>query len=223
MTTARGAGRPPDHGGLRDGLPGVPGPGSHGPGSHGPSSHGPAGPHGPQGPFSYSKALAIVAVAVILGVYLLSLGNGHPAPAPSATTTTSTTSPSSSTSTTGAPTSTTLAQATPSKSVLVLVANASHTTGIAGYYTTQLSKDGWGTLTPVTALTVETSSTVYFATGQQAAAQTVATDLHLPSSAVKALGASIPVSSTTGADVVVVAGTDLAGKVPTTTTTTAAG
>lgn len=226
--TTRGAGRPPGLGGAQSyGSAGAP-IGSEAPrgagGPHGPQGmhrpRGPNGPNGPHVPFSYPKALVIVVVAVVLGAYLLSLGNGPHGAASPPTTTTPTTAPPSSTTTT-APASTTSAQAKPSKSVTVVVANASHTNGIAGYYTTTLAKDGWGTLTAETATTVETTSIVYFAPGQQANADVVASELHLPATDVHALGATVPVPSTSGADVVVLAGLDLASKAPTTTTTTA--
>lgn len=209
--TTRGAGRPPGRGGQRGGGALVP---------PWPGSQGSREPKGPRGPLSYPRALAIVVVAVALGAYLLSIGPGHGAAAPPPTTT-PTTAPPASTTTTTAPGKSGSAATKPSTAVKVLVANASETNGVAGYYTSQLASAGWGTLTAVTADTVETTSSVYYASGQQANAEAVASELHVASSAVQPLGSTVPLSSTTGADVVVIAGEDLAAKVPTTTTTTA--
>ena len=228
MTTARGAGRLPRHGGPQSqsqtSAPGPTGPGAHqadGGEHRGTPRNGGHGPDGPGNPLSYAKALAIVVVAVALGVYLLSLGKGHGASATATRTTPPSTAPSSST-TTSAPT-TTVPTAAPSKSVGVLVANASHTTGIATYYSGKLASAGWGTVTPENATTVTTTSTVYYAAGQQADANAVATELGLPTTDVQPLGSTVPVVNLAGADVVVIAGEDLAAKVPASTTTSAAG
>lgn len=164
----------------------------------------------------------MLVLAAALGAYLVDLGHGAPtrslgatAPAasgPGTTTPTTGTGPTSTTSTTT--TTTVPGGASPSPTVPVLVANASQTNGIAAYYTKKLSSLGWGTLTPVTAATAEATSTVYFASGRQADALAVAAELGLPSSAVRALATGAPVVGTTGADVVLVAGDDLAAKVP---------
>ena len=171
--------------------------------------------------FSATRAAILLVIAVALGVYLIALG--EPARkklasvrSPSAThssppttgppTTTTTTAPSS-----GVPSGGTA----PTSAVKVLVANASQTNGVAAYYSGTLSSAGWGMLTPVTALTTESSSSVYYATGEQGAAETVAASLGVPSGSVQALSTSaVPLASTTGADVVVVAGDDLASKMP---------
>ncbi len=99
--------------------------------------------------------------------------------------------------------------------VKVLVANASQTNGVAAYYSGKLAADGWGTLTPTTATTAESSSAIYYASGQRADALTIAAALGVPSSAVQPLASSVvPVVGATQAAVVVVAGNDLAAKVP---------
>ncbi|MGH8980929.1 MAG: LytR C-terminal domain-containing protein, partial [Acidimicrobiales bacterium] len=178
MTTARGPGRPPQRGGPR---------------AHGSTSLG--------------KGLAVTVVALAIGVYLLQLGGGAPA-APAAvsvpTTTTTTTAPATPSSTT----TTAPGAGAPSAAVKVLVANASETTGVAGYYSTTLGNDGWGTLTATDALTVESTSVVAYEPGQQASAEDIATELGLPSSAVEAVSAATPVEVTASADVVVVVGVD---------------
>jgi hypothetical protein len=164
------------------------------------------------------KGVGVLVAAVALGVYLVSLGDGArsltSAPVshsshPVTRTTPSTTAPPAT-----APSTTAPPAAQPSTTVKVLVANASQTNGIAAYYSGKLSSAGWGTLTPVTATTAETSSTVYYASGQEADALAVAAALGLPSSAVQPLGGRVPVVGITQADIVVVAGDDLAAKVP---------
>jgi LytR cell envelope-related transcriptional attenuator len=179
----------------------------------------PTGRGGPGAPRHWSplRALVLVAVFVALGAYLIDLGAGRHPPASAASsssTTTTTTAPTTpSTTTTTAPSG-----VQPSKTVNVLVANASQTNGIAAYYSGKLAAAGWGTLTPVTATTATATSSVYYATGQQQSAQAVAVSLGVPTSAVQPLGSTVPVASTTGADVVVVAGNDLAAKVPASST-----
>lgn len=161
----------------------------------------------------------MLAVAVGLGAYLITLGAGrHPAASATTPATTTTTAPPrttpKSTPTTTTTTTTAAAGAQPSTSVKVLVANASQTNGIATYYSGKLAAAGWGTLTPVTATTALATSSVFYATGEQRAARAVAAVLGIPSSAVQPFGPVVPVANTAGADVVVVAGDDLASKVP---------
>lgn len=167
------------------------------------------------------RALVVLVVAVGLGIYLIGLGSGGYAPAasgtigtptnvgtrtPPSTTPPSTTPPSSTTTTAGPP-----GTAQPSKTVTVLVANASQTNGVAAYFSSKLSGAGWGTLTPVTAATTESSSAVYYASGRQQDALAVASAVGVSSSSVQPLsGAAVPVAGATRADVVVVAGDDLA-------------
>ncbi len=163
-----------------------------------------------------SRALILLVVAVVVGAICLALGARpvtNTGAGAAATSTTTTTAPSHSTTTT-----TTLRATT---AVKVLVANGSSTIGAAGYYTTKLKTDGWGTLTPTTATSSAGASTVYYAAGNEPQAQAIATSLGLGASAVQPLSSATPVSSTAGADVVLVVGPDLGGKVTTTTSTTA--
>ncbi|MDA8281683.1 MAG: LytR C-terminal domain-containing protein [Actinomycetota bacterium] len=100
-------------------------------------------------------------------------------------------------------------------SVQVLVANGTNTAGLAGAVTTTLHDKGFGTLVAVNALTTVPASLVYpvDATGTSAVAEVLAA-LGLPQSAVRtAVDGPPPVTSTSGVDVVVVAGPDLAGQV----------
>jgi hypothetical protein len=171
------------------------------------------------------RAAAIVVLAVALGVILLAVGTRAPTglaagtlpPGTLPTTTvpgnTGTTHPTTTTATTGP-----LDRA----SVKVLLANGSSINGAASSYTTLLNHQGWGTLTAVTADAKVATSTVYYAPGQQVAAADIASSLALAPSAVQALTAAVPVPGTAGAAVVVLIGTDLATKAPSSTTTTKA-
>ena len=181
---------------------------------------------GPESPpaWSLGKAIGVAVVAVALGAYLVALGGGPHSPASAASHAASTSAPAKPTTsqpTTSQPPTTSStpsgasSTARPSGTVKVLVANASQTNGVAAYYSGKLAAAGWGTLTPTTATTAEASSAIYYATGQQQDALAIAAALGIPSSSVHPLASSIvPVLSATLADVVVVAGNDLAAKVP---------
>ncbi len=191
---------------------------------------------GPESPpaWSLGKAIGVAVVAVALGAYLVALGGGPHSPASAASHAASTSAPAKPTTsqpttsqpttsqppTTKPPTTSSTpsgasSTARPSGTVKVLVANASQTNGVAAYYSGKLAAAGWGTLTPTTATTAEASSAIYYATGQQQDALAIAAALGIPSSSVHPLASSIvPVLSATQADVVVVAGNDLAAKVP---------
>jgi hypothetical protein len=102
----------------------------------------------------------------------------------------------------------------------VLVANGTNTSGEAGAVTRALASKGFGTLTATDALTTVSASQIYpVAASDATAAQTVATALSLPSSDIQAFqsGTPIPVSSDTGASVVVVVGPELVSQYPVTT------
>lgn len=188
------------------------------------AARGAAGPPGAEGHgYSFGRAAVLVAAAAGLAVYLLSLGTPVRAkPTASEAPTTAPASPPPATSpATSRPASTSTttppaAKSNASTSVKVLVANASQTNGVATSVSQKLAAAGWGTLAPVTALTTESASSVYYATGQQAAAQAVAASLGIAATSVQALGGSVvPVGAGTlrGADVVVVVGDDLAARV----------
>ncbi len=114
-----------------------------------------------------------------------------------------------------APTTTTI----PPSRVPVQVANASGVTGAAEAVTTQLQPGGWDLLPPVNASAQVTTSNVYYVSGQQKAAQTIAASLHLPASSVAPYTTSAPVTSIGTAEVVVVVGPALADQATTATTT----
>jgi hypothetical protein len=151
----------------------------------------------------------VLAVFVVAAIALVAIGtrptvNGGAATAPTTTTTTTTTPGGSKT----APTTTTTT--VPHGSVSVVVANATQTNGLAAHFTTVLAAQGWAMQTAVDAATTETTSTVYYASGQQASAGAIATELTLKPTAVQPLTTAVPVTGASGVDVVVVIGSDLA-------------
>jgi hypothetical protein len=103
-------------------------------------------------------------------------------------------------------TTTTLAHA----SVSVVVANATNTNGLAAHFSTVIGAGGWKMGTPIDASTTEATSTVYYAAGQQAAAQSIANTIGVKPTQVQPLTTAAPVNGVTGTDVVVVVGQDLA-------------
>ena len=132
----------------------------------------------------------------------------------------------SSTTTTSAQQGSTTTTTTPHASVKVLVANGTQESNAAAHFTQILQKQGWNTQTPTNSSAPAAATTVYYAVFWQQSAAQIATELGVPASAVQPLTASVPVANTTGIDVVVVIGSDLAGNgfpattVPTATTPT---
>ena len=163
----------------------------------------PTGPAPEMGPLVRGVLLTALAVAVGIGV-LSSISRIHSTPtaAASISTTTTTTAPSRST------TTTTLATHPPA-SVKVLVANGTTTKGVAGLLATKLHTDGYDTLAPTNTTSGASASAVYYASGYQGDADAVASASGLTSASVLPLTSSAPVP-TSGAEVVVVVGPDLA-------------
>jgi len=167
------------------------------------------------------RGLAIVIVAVVIGVLLL----------PSATR-----APLAANASTGSPTTTTTAaggtanhgQHTPSSTsttiapsaIHVLVANATTTNGVAGDVTTFLSSKGFGTLTATNALVKVPASEIFTVGGATADVHAVALALNLPATAIEPAASAAPVSTTAGANVVVIVGPDLASRFGPGSTTT---
>jgi hypothetical protein len=104
---------------------------------------------------------------------------------------------------------TTTTTAAPS-TVSVVVANATSADGLAAHYTSVISAGGWNMGTPIDANTTEATSAVYYATGEQEAAASIATKIGVQPTAVLPITSATPVSYPTGTDVVVVIGEDLA-------------
>ena len=91
-----------------------------------------------------------------------------------------------------------------------MVANATSTNGLAAHYTTVIGAGGWAMKTPVDAATAETTSAVYYAPGFQAEAAAIASAIGVKPTQVLPISSATPVSATSGIDVVVVIGSDLA-------------
>ncbi len=149
------------------------------------------------------RAAVIIIIFVVAAIALVAVGtrptvSGEAATTPTTTTTTTTKTSATTTTTTVAP-----------SAVKVVVANATQTNGLAGHYTGVLAAKGWAMQTAADASTAEQTSAVYFASGFQAEATTIATTLGLKPTVVVPLTAAVPVAGVTGDDVVVVAGADL--------------
>jgi LytR cell envelope-related transcriptional attenuator len=181
----------------------------------------------PKGPGERERPLPPIRAAIVLALFVVAvvllLGVIHPTTTNSATgSTTPTTQSSTSTTTPPAHSSTTTTTTVPPSHVPVLVANASGVTGAAAAISSELAPGGWDLLAPVNASTDVPASHVYYLTGQQGSAATIASTLGIPAASVLPYSSAVPVSTIGTAQVVVVAGPDL--KVSsTTTTTTAAG
>lgn len=175
----------------------------------------PTHPPGRGGHLAVGRALGLLVVAVVLGVLMLAVGSRPPARgvAPVATTTTSTVPPKHHRT---VPTTTTTT--VPHASVHVEVANGTTTSGAAAFYTQKLQAQGWSTMAPVDTTSSVNASAVYYAAGQQSSAEVIAGFLGLAPSSVQPLTTSVPVSQTSGVDVLVVVGPNLASSVSTTTT-----
>jgi len=94
--------------------------------------------------------------------------------------------------------------------VSVVVANGTSTSGLAAHFSSLVGGSGWSMKTPVNTTTPQTTSVVYYASGEQAAADAIASAVGVKPSQVLPMASSVPVSGVTGTDVVVVIGQDLA-------------
>ena len=143
-------------------------------------------------------------------------GTTSPTTTPATTTTTTTPASTSTTQATHStatprpkkPTSTT--STIPKSQVKVQVANGTSTAGVATTLTNTLQTAGWSTLPPVNATSSASSSVVYYAANRKWAAEEIANELKLASSAVQPLTTSVPVPGAAGDDVNVLIGPDLA-------------
>lgn len=174
---------------------------------------------------SLPKAIALVVVAVVVGVLALHVATNTGTPASSAAATTTTTAHGTTTTTAhGATTTpahrTTTTTTAPNPAVTLLVANGTSVPDAATFFSTKLHAAGWNTLPPADTTSAVSTSAVYYAAGQQKPAAALATSLGLKPAAVQALTTAVPVSGTTGADLVLVLGSELANQATTTTTTT---
>jgi hypothetical protein len=183
----------------------------------GASSEPPDRPHSGRG-------LAIVIVAIVIGVLLLPSATRAPLSAAAVSSGTTTTLAPGRAASHGHQSSTTTSTTIPPASIHVLVANATTVNGVAGATTTFLASKGFGTLTATNALLKVTASEIFTVGGATADTQAVAAALSLPASSIEPAASAAPVASTTGANVVVIVGPDLAARfAPGATTTTPAG
>lgn len=159
---------------------------------------------------------ALVVLVVFVAVTVLVLSEIHPA----ATKVTAGSTVATTTTTTRPAHPTTTTTTIPANKVPVVVANASGVTGAAAKISSQLAASGWDLLTPVNATSDVATSSVYYVAGFQPEANTIATSLHLPASAVAPYTTAVPISSLGTAEVVVIAGPDLADSTASAATTT---
>ena len=165
-----------------------------------------------------ARGVLVVVVAALLGILILK--NGFDSSASVSTggsTATTTTTPA--TSTTIATTTTAVDKA----SFTVLVANASGTSGAAGRLSDKMQADGYTVAQPVTATAKVDTTSVYYLSGYEAAAQSVASYLAVGPPA--PMPEPKPVADLGQAQVLVVEGRDIASSAatPQQTTTTAKG
>ncbi|MCI3949263.1 MAG: LytR cell envelope-related transcriptional attenuator [Acidimicrobiales bacterium] len=181
----------------------------------------------PQGPATSrmgatsARGIALLVGAVVLGIVLLrateppsSLADASEGPVQEGTTTAPSTTeePPDDESTTSSSSSTTTEEPAEEDAALVLVANAANQAGVAGRLSGILETADFTVADPANATVDVSTSTVYFAPGFEAAAADVA-DLFDPHPAVAAMPDPPPVAAgdLSGANVILVAGPDLAG------------
>ena len=157
-----------------------------------------------------ARGFFLVAAAVALGVGILSsigksgAASGSSPAAVVVGSSTTTTVPAGTTTTTQA-----LATHSPS-SVKVLVANGTSVSGVAGKLKTKLAAGGFDLLAPTNTTSPARASAVYYAAGYQGDAQAVASTAGLSASSLQAMSSQLPVANSSGAEVIVVIGPDLA-------------
>lgn len=164
-----------------------------------------------------ARGWLLVIGVVVLGAILMpsatraGIDTGTPAAAASSAASngsSSTTSAPTTSTTTQAPT-TTAPASIPASSIHVLVANGTNTNGAAASVSSLLSGKGFSVLKAANALTTVHATQIYPINNAVTAAQEVAAALGLTSSAVEPNSTPVPVSSTTGATVVVIVGPDI--------------
>ncbi len=162
-----------------------------------------------------ARGVLVVIVAALLGVLILK--NIDSSASVDTGGSTSTTTAAAATTTTIATTTTTVNKA----SFTVLVANASGTQGAAGRLTEKMQTDGFTVAQPVTATTKVDTTAVYYLSGYEAAANSVAS--YLAVGAPQPMPEPKPVADLGQAQVLVVEGRDIASSAstPQATTTTA--
>jgi hypothetical protein len=164
------------------------------------------------------RGLVLLAAALVLGVVLLQKTDTTKTVAVSARTTT--TAKHVTTTTNPAATTTTVATRAP-QTIKVIVANGTDVQGAAGRVNQELLAAKYNALSPTDASQKVKASAVYFTPGYDREAAVLAQLLQLPPTDVQALPTPLPVKDPHDANIVVVVGPDLAGRVATTATTAA--
>ncbi len=178
-------------------------------------------PSGSSAPSGFLRGAGVVVVAVVIGALLMPSATRAPLNVVSASQTTPTTTTSSPSTTSPKSRSTTTTQATivpGASSIHVLVVNGTSISNLAGGTATYLRSRGFLTLPATNSTTKVTGTQVYAESGPSSSATTVANALGLTASTIQPTTAVAPVRSTAGANVVVVAGPDLARLAPGSTT-----
>jgi len=166
-----------------------------------------------------ARAVVLLLVALAVGVVLLHHSpSAASASGPKTTSVAETTTTKKSTSTTkpaGGVTTSAPPVTTPIKTpqeVKVLVANGTggQVSHLAGTISTKLKTLGYNTLAPIDATTTVTTSVIYYQTGFDREAEALAQALALPTTAPQALPNPPPVANLQGAEILVLAGPDLA-------------
>jgi hypothetical protein len=173
------------------------------------------------------RAVVLVAIAVLVGVLLLYRtghgGGGTTAAASTGTTSrprTTTTKPAGGKTPVTLPVvTTTTTPARPASAVKVLVANGSSVRGLAGVTATRLHTAGYNTLNVVNATRQVTTTVVYYTAGYQLEAGVLAQVLGVPATSVLAMATPPPVINLGTANVLVIAGPELARGTASTATT----
>jgi hypothetical protein len=165
-----------------------------------------------------ARGALLLAIAVVLGVVLLNTfddGKDPFAQSLVATDTSTTTT----TTVTAPPTTTTTAPARPAlrapADVKVLPANGTSTNRFGARVGDKLKESGFNVLSAVDSTTKPVTATaVYFTPGYEGEAADIASKLGLPATAVRSGAPTVRTDELRGANVIVVAGTDLVSKIP---------
>lgn len=167
-----------------------------------------SGPEGAPIGGSGGRGIMLLAVAVVLGIVVLQASDTGGGGEARVTTETSVNPATTST----LPTNTSLPPPRPAADVRILPANGTQVSGLGGRVATVLKDAGYtNTLSPVDSTTPAETSLVEYSSPEFASdAIAVAVILQLPATAVQLLTTPVPVPDTRGAEVVVVAGNDLA-------------
>jgi hypothetical protein len=146
-------------------------------------------------------AVGALVLAGVAGAAISTYMRDHNSPSTASTTTT-----------VGGSTTTTTLSVASRGAVAVLVANGTLEANAAGHFTQVLHSQGWNTTTAVNATTQVPATAIYYSPNEQAAAAAIATEIGAAATSVQAMTSSVPVPSTSGLNVVVIIGPDLAAQ-----------